>query len=735
LGGGRLRICRAATTAVSGVLKLPPREPRNGVRHIERILAPRSVAVVGASLDPRKRGYQAITSLLESGYEHPIYPVNPSETEILGLTTYPVLSAIGKEIDLALVVTPASAVPNVLRECAQHGVRGAIVVAGGFSESGDEGRSREEEILRIAAESGVRIIGPNTSGLFNLPRRLNLVGLRDVPTGRIGLLSQSGNVLLSLVAEARSRNSIGFSVYVGVGNEADIRYDEHLLYLGDDRETGAIVVYAEGFKDGRRFLQAARKVALVKPVVALKSGRSEVGKRSALSHTGALAGSAPIAEGALKQAGVIVVRRSDELLPVVEALERLPALQGPRIAVLADGGGHATLAADAIADERALELPDLSPVTRSRLMSLLPDVASTRNPIDVAGATDANPALFVDCVKVLLESDSVDGVLMVGLFGGYGARFAEELEVEEIQAAALLGALVERTGKPLVVQSAYAVAKPPALAALRASGVPVYESIEIAVRSMAALSERGAFLQTSEQRSDFYLKASRVELADNRRVLTEPEGRELLEQAGLPFSLGQWEFVTTAEGAQLTAERIGSPVALKIVSADLPHKSDAGGVRLSVPVEEAGTAFGELLARVRKQAPKAQINGVLVERMAKIGIELVVGSMRDPSFGPIVMAGIGGVLVEHIDEVRLRAAPLTRAEAFEMLTEFKASAVLDGVRGGVKVDRACLVELIVAVSDIACNHPEILEIDLNPVIANEDGLALVDVRVVVGEPA
>jgi acetate---CoA ligase (ADP-forming) len=701
--------------------------PSDGV---QRMLAPRGIAVVGASRDPRKRGYQTIASLLASGYPHPIYPVNPKEEEILGLRAYGSLARIDGEVDLAFVVTPASTVSAILRECGQKGVGGAVVVAVGFGETGSSGRAHEHAIARIADDFGIRVIGPNTSGVFNLPEKVNLTGLADVPQGRIGIISQSGNVLLSLVTEAQGHRYGGFSAYVGIGNEVDVRFHECLAYLGDDRSTGAVVVYAEGFKDGRRFLQTARAVAATKPIVMLKAGRSEQGRRSILSHTGALAGAARIAEAALKQAGVTVVRRSDELLPMASALESLPGLHGGRIAVLADGGGHATLATDAIAQEAALELPDLGVSTRAQLASLLTAAASTRNPVDVAGATDANPELFADCLEALLDDDAVDGVVMVGLFGGYGTRFAKEFEAVEVRTARRFVELVARTRKPLVVQSSYATAAPAAHDVLREGGIPVFEFIETAVGSLAALAGRSQYLRTYDDRSAFRADGA-ANGAAGRRALLEPAGRALLDAAGLP--VGSWAFVKTAAEAERAADRIGGPVALKLVSSALLHKSDAGAVMLDVPQAEVAVAAEDLVARVRERVEGLEVSGILVERMAAEGIELVVGSVRDPSFGPVVMVGLGGVLIEHLDDVSFRAAPLTRLEACEMLDELAGRALLDGARGAAAVSRDHVVDVILKVSALATSRPDILELDLNPVIAHPGGVTLVDVRVIVSE--
>ena len=697
---------------------------------VAALLTPRSVAVIGASNDPLKRGYQAIARLQADGFPHPIYPVNPKLDEVLGLPAYPEVGAIDDEVDLALLVTPAAATPDLLRACGRKGVAAAVVIAVGFGETGDEGRALEAEVAAVAAEYDIALVGPNTNGIFNLPERLNLVGAADVPQGEIALVCQSGNMGLSLFTEAAARGSAGYSVYVGIGNEAGLRYHELLPHFAQDPDTRAVAMYAEGFRDGRAFLAAAAQVAPTIPVVAYKAGRSEAARRSALSHTGAIAGSPRVADALLRQAGVVVVERSDELLPVCEALLDQPALTQPRVAVLADGGGHATVAADAI-DRYGLQLAELGTATRARLEELLPPAASTRNPVDVAGATDRDPSLFAACTEALLADEHVQGVLCVGLLGGYGIRFSAELAAAEEQASASMAAAAHSHGKALLVQSAYSHARPEAHAVLRAAGVPVHGSVEMAVRSLAGLAERGAMLATRDQRSDLALPSRAP--SEHRRALSEPEGRELLASHGL--DTGPWHLARDPEAAAGAAEQIAAPVAMKVVSEQVVHKSDAGGVELGVDGPEAArVAFAAIAERVGRAQPDADLEGVLVAPMAPRGVELMVGATLDAAFGPIVTLGAGGVGVEILDDVAFRAAPVTRLEAHEMIDELTIAPMLDGFRGGDVIDRDGIAELLLGVSRLLEKDPRVVELDLNPTIAHRDGLALVDVRVVIDAP-
>lgn len=699
---------------------------------LARMLDPHSIAVLGASTDPSKRGHQAVRALLAAGYRHPLYPVNPRGGSILGLPVTRTIAEVPAPVDVALIATPARTVPAVLHECATAGVAGAIVLANGFRESGPEGAAWEAELRRTANETGIRLIGPNTSGMFNLAIGANLVGLPDVPRGPISVLTQSGNMLLSLVADNRATAGPGFDIYVGLGNQTDIGYDDCLTFLAGRESTGAVAVHCEGFRDGRAFLIAAAAATPLRPVVLLSGGKSDVGRRSALSHTGAVAASADVTSAVLRQAGVEVITRSDELAVVASVLatSQVPPA-GKAVAVLSDGGGHATLTVDAL-DARDVALAALAPHTQQALRTLLGPTAAVLNPVDVAGATDTRPSLFADAAQALVDDPQVGLVVMVGLFGGYHLRFDRRLKVEEQQTAEHLVELSRRTGVPLLVQSCYAVDRPAAHDILRRGGIPVLDSIDHTVRAAAALTHRAHRIATAAERSDFRLTQTARPIGGEGLLLSEPGGRRLVEAAGI--ATGAWRLVRAAEEAEHAIEAFGRPCALKVVSPHVAHKSDAGGVRLNVTAATAADEFAALLANVTAAVPGATIEGAVVSPMADRGIELLVGVTRNPVFGPIVAFGSGGVLVEVLRDITFRAAPLTRLEAREMIEETAVSRLLDGARGLARVDRDQLAEFLVRIGDFAAATPQLRELDLNPVIANEAGLLPVDVRVVL-DPA
>ncbi|MFI2230144.1 acetate--CoA ligase family protein [Nocardia testacea] len=699
---------------------------------LERLLDPRSIAIVGASTNPTKRGYQAIRALQQAGYEYPVYPVNPKATEILGLDVVGSVDDLPYGVDVALIALPGTAVPDVLRRCSAVGISGAVVLANGFKETGDSGADLDAALTAAIAETGVRVIGPNTSGMFNVSSGANLVGLQDVPTGPISVVTQSGNMLLSLVNDNRALRGPGFHAYVGLGNQADVRYDECVAELARHTGTGAVAVHSEGLTDGRAFLIAAAQAVLEKPVVMLRGGRSEIGQRTALSHTGSVAGSDAVATAVLRQAGVELVDRSDELAIVTGALANTaPIVQGRKVAILSDGGGHATLAADALT-AHGIELAEISAHTQHTLRDLLGAPAAVVNPVDVAGATDADPTVFADAVEILMKDPAVGLVLIVGLFGGYHLRFDASMKADEDSSADRLLALTTSHEVPLLVQSCYAADAVSSHDRLRAGGVTVISSIDHAVRIVAALDARGRRLATAPQRSALALPTTQTLATHETGILEEPAARALVEAAGI--DIGRWTFARTAEEVESAVTDYGRPCALKIVSPQVVHKSDVGGVQLNAVADTARQQVEAILDAVTAHIADAEIHGIVVTPMADKGIELLVGATQDPIFGPIVAFGSGGVMVEALRDVTFRAAPFTELEAHEMIEETITSRLLDGYRHLPAVDRTALARLLVRIGDLIAEHPEIAELDLNPVIASSTGLVPVDVRVILTEP-
>lgn len=706
---------------------------------LERIFQAESVAVIGASKTVTKRGFQAIRILLDEKYEGRIYPVNPKEKRILGFRCYPDVSAIEDEVDLALITTPAKTIPAILEACGKKGIRGAVIIAGGFGERDAAGKALENKMVDTARKWGIRLVGPNTSGMMNLHSHLNLVGLKEAPPGDIALISQSGNMALTLITEARLKSRKGFSYYVGVGNEADIKFHEYLEFFQNDPHTRAILMYVEGMREGRRFLQQAYRTSLVKPIIMLKSGRTDTGKRSAGSHTGALAGMSRVAMGAYRRSGVIMVEQSDELFPVAETLASLPPIKNNSVAILADGGGHATIAADLLT-EQGIELPQLGEKTQEELRKILPDAATVTNPVDVAGGTDDDPSIFADCARLILKDPAVGGLLLVGLFGGYGIRFAEGLSLKEEDAAHQMGKIVQKRKKPIVVHSLYNSVRPHSLNLLRYYDITVYDSLEVACRCVGSLAHYGAYLKSYHAKANFVMEWGKkaqnegkavIENArsENRTHLLEHEGKQLLQLHGAPVSKDA--LARTADEAVQIATDIGAPVVMKIVSPDILHKSDAGGVRVNLEGEDViRAAFDEILVNARQFEPEADIRGVLISPMAMGGMEVIIGTKYDDQFGPIIMFGLGGILVEILKDVAFRVLPINHQSAKQMMLEIKSYQILNGARGVPPYDKKALRKLLTTCSEVVEAYPDIQEMDLNPVLVYREGINVVDTRII-----
>ena len=699
-------------------------------------LKPRSVAVIGASRDPSKRGHRAIKTLIDCGYTGQVLPINPKETEILGFACYPDLASVPGGSDLALVCTPARSVPDVLDACGTRGVAGALVLAGGFSEAGPEGAELEARSVAAARKGKVRMIGPNTAGMFVAHTGCNLVGWPGVYAGSIGALCQSGNVAIHLLAQSQHNRHAGFSSFIGVGNESDIQFHEYLRFYADDPNTGAVIVYVEGFKNGIAFLDALREVSARKPVVVYKAGRTDVGEGAARSHSGSLAGNYAVSKAALRQAGAILVERSDEMFAVADMVSRTAGRPTRRVAILSEGGGPISQAADALA-ERGLALPRLAADTEARLKLITPAASQLSNPIDAGGGTDPHPRYMPLCSKEILADPAVDALLIVGYFGGYQVRYGAGIAEVENKAARDLVELAKGSGKPVIVQCHYAEFSTEAIDILRAGDIVVVRSIEIAAACLAG-AERFHQVTVAAQAEKEKPPASTENaaasaiiehaLAEHRSSLLEPEALKLLADHGIavpPFALLR----RAADAASLPPSLAQAPVALKIVSKDILHKSDVGGVRLGVagiPAIESETTA--LLGHIAKTCPDADVAGVIVAPMAGKGIEVIIGVVDDPQFGRIIMFGLGGIFVEVLKDVVFRTLPLDRHEAAGMLDEIRARALLDGVRGDKAIDREKLIGLLLDVSRVAMTHREITEIDLNPVIVGPNGYTIVDAR-------
>jgi acetyltransferase len=615
-----------------------------------------------------------------------------------------------------------------------------VILAVGFDESGPEGEALARDVAAIARRTGLRVVGPNTSGFLNPGLGLNLVGVREISTGRMALLSQSGNVALDIVTKA-SAGSVGISLYVGVGNELDVRFHEYLAYLEDHRASEVILVYAEGFRDGRAFMHAVSRIGRTKPIVVLKGGRSMNGATAARSHTGAIAGSYEVFCSLIEQVGAHEVTRSDELLRVGEMLADQPPFRTGGVVILADGGGHATLAADAL-ESLGVPLAVLSPTTTKRLAELLHRAAAVSNPIDVAGAADREPDVFVQVIRELGRDPQCGGVVLTGLLGGYALRFADELTVEETTAATEIGRWARESSLPVVVHTIYAEAGTRAVAELRAAGIPVIDSLELACRCAAAAHTQRHFVERNATRPPLADEAAEhigvcpanglPGDADGVTPLTELEARRLLAAQNVPFA--PYVVARTEDECARAVAELDGPAALKVLSTWIPHKTDAGAVALDVGTgQDASEAFRRIVSAGHRFAAERgfepRIEGVLVSPMLPHpAVELIVGARCDESYGPVVLAGAGGTSVESLRDVSIRALPIDGSTAAGMLDELKIASLLDGFRGAATIDRRPIVDIILAVARCALENPEVAEVEINPVLVYPEHSVAVDAR-------
>jgi len=703
---------------------------------LDFLFNPRSVAVIGASDNPLKWGNWISKSLLESSWEGNVYLVNAKGSIVCGKETYRTISDIGEPVDLALIGIPAKFVPDAIRECVKKGIKGIIIITAGFAETGKEGKKLEKELVETARMGGSRIVGPNCAGIYNSVAGLNAT-IVSFLRGPFTLISQSGNFGLNLNFFAKKRG-LGFSKWISFGNQADILFHEYLDYVKDDPNTRVILMYMEGLKNGREFLEVAKETTRSKPVIVLKTGTSAAGTRSAASHTGALAGSNGVYNAAFKQAGIIRVDNSYELLDVGEALAKCPLPKGNRIAILSDGGGDATMAADT-AERESLEIPSLSKETQEKLSEVIPigAVHSLKNPVDFA--SEADLWCFANCSKVLLEDVEIDGVVICGGFGSYKDTFPGFENIEE-EIAPVISQLQRRYNKPIILESNFFLEKPKALEILSEQGVPVYGNVEIAMKCMSSLVQHRKYLDSLREDNEEPVclstdRSKRIKMVigkakdAHRMSLVETEARSILKEYDLPVS--DFKLAKNKEEAIKIAKGIGYPVVMKIVSPNIIHKSDAGGVKLNIKnEEEVLKAFSEVINNAKIYSKEAEIHGVIITPMEDKGIETVIGMTRDNTFGPTVMFGLGGIFVEVLKDVTFRVVPVTKRDAYEMIRQIKGFPVLGGVRGQKAADIDALANIIREVSVLAIENPDIRELDLNPVFAFENGASIVDARII-----
>jgi acyl-CoA synthetase (NDP forming) len=688
---------------------------------LDALFRPRTVAIVGASAQPQKWGHIVMKNVLEAGFRGQVFPVNPRGGEVLGRPAYASVRDIPEQVDLAFVGVAAKNIPGVVEDCAAAGCRVAVIVTSGFGETGPEGREEQERLVESARAAGLRLVGPNCMGVYTAAASLYAsIGLDPLRPGRVALISQSGNVGVALF-RLGIEMGFGFHSFIGVGNQADVGFHEYVDYLADDPDCDVVALYLEGLQNPPAFFEAVRRATPKKPVLVLKGGQTAKGLNVTRTHTGSLATDARIFRGLLRQSGGILVSSLDELVVYSHILSSVPRRPSRRVAILTDGGGFGVLATDASQD-LGLELAALAPETEERLRSHLPPYCSTENPVDIGGDADSDPSLFATCLEICLEDPAVEGMLVTGIFGGYRTVFAEELSGQEQDAGKRIPTIVRRAGKPTVVQSLWARSSAPALATIREAGVPVVESLDLAVRGLAALNDYVDAARRTERLSGHWSAGASEyrRVAVSGRALNEAEAYEALSAYGV--QVPAFEVARSPQEAVSAARRIGYPVVVKLLSPEVAHKTELGGVVLGIHGDDA------VVRAYRHVAPDSE--GVLVSQQVPGGLELIVGVVRDPHFGQVLMVGLGGLYVEALADADFRGIPLAEDDAIDMLRQNpRLWRALGTARQGRPLDRDAFVQLLMSVGRFARDHPGLEELDLNPVVLSESGARAVDAKI------
>jgi acetyltransferase len=702
---------------------------------LKAIFAPRAVAVIGATSRPGSVGGAVFANVLQHGYAGVVYPVNPKALSIMSVKAYPSVLAIPDAVDLAIVIVPSPVVPLVIEECGQKGIKAAIVITAGFKELGPAGAEKEEEVLLAAQRGGLRLLGPNCLGIINTDPQVSLNGsfARLTPLmGNIALISQSGAVGVAALDYAQGEK-IGLSKFVSVGNKADLNENDFLAYLKDDPQTQVICFYLEDLTDPAGFFRLAQEIngetGPQKPLLTIKSGRTPAGARAASSHTGALAGSDKAYDALFAQCGVLRVESLEELFDYAGAFALQPLPPGNRVAVVTNAGGLGIMATDA-AERYGLSMAALTPATTAKLKARLPAAANIHNPVDVLG--DAGADRYEAALTSVLADSGVDGAIVIS---------TPQLMTDLTAIAAVVSRVAAGCAKPILVcqMALEDIDKP--LAILTQAGLPHYRFPEEAARALGAMAryalnlrrpgyEVKSFAGVDKERVKSLLAGAKDQ---GRRLLLEPEAHEVFRAYGFPGIPSQW--AQSEEEAVQAAAALGYPVVLKIVSPEIIHKFDVGGVRLNLSgAEGVRRGFQEIMATMHTSHPTAHLRGVLVQQMAPKGRETILGMSRDPHFGPLIMFGLGGTYVEIFKDVIFRLAPISEFWAHRMIQELKGFEILTGYRGEPPADLESIANCLERLSQLALDFPEIQELDINPltVFEQDKGAAVLDARIFIG---
>lgn len=703
------------------------RRPSGKEVDLTGLFNPQALAVIGASANPEKVGYKVMYNLVQNAFPNRLYPVNPHTPEILGYRCYRSVLEVPEAPDLAVIAVPAAIVPQVMEECGERRTKFLIILASGFAEVGRI--LEEQELVGIARRYGMRFLGPNIFGIYYGPARMNATfGPTEIFPGKIALITQSGALGIALTGKT-ILEEIGLAAIASVGNKADLDEVELLEFFAADAHTKAIIIYLEGTRRGRELLQVARRVVRERPIIAIKAGRSRKGARAAASHTGALAGSDAVFSAAFEQAGILRAPNADEAFSWARALASQPLPAGRNTVIITNGGGVGVLATDA-AEEQGLHLLDDLPLLESLFREAAPEFGSLKNPIDLTGM--ATPREYRLALRRALEEERLHAVVLLYCMG------AEQVPRDFAQAI-----IEEYDGtKPLVVAMLGGAETAEAVKLLNRAGIAAYTEPEEAVRALASLYHWKSYRNRPARAGDAELEVDWAGIeeviarawAEGRLQLLEPEVREILELVGL--EVPEYRVARSLKEALQAGEELGYPLVLKAISEEIIHKTEAGGIRLNLRSrEELRGAYEEMVAAVGRSYPRAPLRGVLVTGFITGGVEAIIGASRDPSFGPTVMFGLGGIYVEVLKDVVFRVAPLSREEAREMIGQIRSAALLRGVRGEPRKDIAALGEALYRLAALVARVHEISELDINPlrVMPEGEGCLVLDARMTISE--
>lgn len=704
------------------------------VRNLDKIFKPRRIAVIGATDDHTKPGHTVLLNLKQAGFQGEVYPVNSHREAVQGIRAYKSVQALPQPADLAVICTPAATVPEIVRQCGESGIRGIIIISAGFREVGSQGLALEQQTLEIARQfDGLRIIGPNCLGMIAPRRKLNASFAAGTPkTGRIAFLSQSGALCTSVLDWALEAD-IGFSYFVSVGNILDVSIADLIDYFAADPDTEALILYIESLKTSREFMSAARAFARAKPIVAYKAGRFAESARAAASHTGALAGVDAVYEAAFQRAGIVRVFDVEDLFDCAELLAQQPAPRGARLAIVTNAGGPGVMATDALI-ARGGVLAALADETRQRLDTALPPFWSHGNPVDILG--DAPAERYARAVEIVLEDAGVDALLVI---------LTPQAITEPTETADLLAQVATKSSKPVLAAWMGGRTVRPGIERLQAARIATYSTPEQAVRAFMHLVSYARNLEVlyevpRDVPLTFTLDRAAVRqqfetsLVDHGELLSEQASKRLLEGYGIPTTL---PFAArSANEAVQRALEIGYPVVLKILSPQITHKTDVGGVTLNLKTDdEVRGAFARILESAHRARPDAQLDGVTVQRMvaAGDGFEMILGAKKDPVFGPVVLVGMGGVAAEVFQDRALNLPPLNERLARRMLESLRTWPLLQGYRGRAAANLDRLIEILMRFSYLIADYPEIREADVNPLLVTSGDIVALDARVIVDQ--